>query len=1142
VVVDESFSDGIDPSWRGITAHFTTIDNGDGPLLQLDGDSDSGGVSWLSIPVFAAYGSWEFHVMLDFATSNNNRSYVHLISDDENPEEGNGYAIRIGESGSAKHFRLVRIDNGREAGVITHGDRLIEAGKGYNLKISRGNNGIWQIFSSEGRGTPPQPDGMPGFDQTHQATGWFIFKAIYTATRANRFYWGDLRISKNPAFVIQTERVGHDRLRIHYSESDLSGSDDPASYRILAGRDNNGTVNNGSAAGTSPGPIPITESAEPGQIRPDSPYNKPEPDPAGLAFTPSGVQKITPSVVELVFPETLPGGPADLELSGISDYYGQELAHTTIRILLHDAPGSSSVVINEYLYDDSGGLPQYVELYNPGPGWYNLKGWELRDRGTATRIITENDRTLEPGGYLVLTTNAQALQNRFGPGPWLRMDRFPSLNRASSDQVRLFGPGGVLIDSLEYQPGLFNAGGRSVERRSPLVSSVYPENWAVSENVNGGTPGLPNAARPPESPPALLELRTPDSGTIVLHFSRPMDGQSIRPGQITLSPGIPVDSVQMISAVEFHVLLGGAMVNAAEYRFDMHFVTDVFGIPVNPSTHSFFYYHIEEAVYRDVIVNEILYRPVDGVVPRFIELVNRSAKNIDLSGWIIGRSSASVRIPDAPDSILRPGEAAVFSAGPGLVEIPPSVRHVTLNLPGFSRFGDAVFLKNRNDSLIDTLRYHPAWGGDADGRSLERIDPDAASNDPANWVSHPTGHSAGSINRNYKPDLIPPYVVKAVVRGPETAEILFSEFLDTSFPPVIRAGSGTVQIQDFNPYQSNRITISLPPGITDQEIMIGIHQAVDVAGNSADLLELPLARKPAPGDLVINEIMYQPIQNRYGSFPDQTQYVEFFNRSERTVSLAGIHLHDEPDKDGQVRTVEPAGHETAWLPPGGYGLIYADTARGFAETSLSRFFGLARQPVWLQARRSTLNLTSAGKAVYLAVQNGLVLDSVAYSPGWHNANLHDTRGISLERIHPGGPSDDARNWSSNVMPEGGTPGAPNSILQLPGTDETNRGLSVSPNPFSPDGDGHDDNLFISYNLDGPDYLVTIMVYDRYGRLVRRLADRERAGFEGSFIWDGLTDSGISGRIGIYVILFNAHDPVNGKSIQMKQTAVLARQL
>lgn len=1107
VVFEEYFTGSIKPEWAGDPDHFTTISHSSGPMLRLNGNTESGGISRLSIPSFVTYGSWEFHIMLDFATSNNNRSYVYLISDHENPEEGSGYAIRIGESGSAKYFRLVRIDEGQEADVITHGERLIEAGIGYNLKIERRENGIWQIHSSEGRNTPPQPDGLPGLDQTHQAAGWFILEAVYTATRADRFYWGDLRFTKNPPFVLHTGRTGPDRLRIHFSGPDLAGTDEPLSYRIETGT-----------------------------------LEVPDTDMRARQLIPGSVHRLSSTTTELIFTEELSGGPARLRLTGIRDYYGQELAQTSLDLLLHDSPRKASVVITEYLYDDNEGLPQFVELYNPGPGWYDLKGWELRDRGTSTRIITENMLTLEPGGFLVVTPNAQALQNRFGSGPWLRMDRFPSLNRASSDQVRLIGPGGVHIDSLEYEPSVFNASGQSIERRSALVDSKYPENWAISEDTNGATPGLPNTVLPPDTPLRLPELRPLSASILSLQFSRPVDLHSIGSGQVSLIPFIPVNSVQKQSASEFLIHLGGTMVNATEYLINLESVTDIFGNAVNPSNHPFIYYHLEEAAYRDVVINEILYRPVEGMVPRFIELVNRSVKNVDLSGWTIGRSSSTATIPDAPDLILLPGEIAVFSAAGGPSDLPPQVMNVALDLPGYSRFGDSVFLRNRHGVLIDTLGYHPAWGGNSDGRSLERRDPDAASNDPANWRSHPNGHSAGLVNSQFKPDVYPPEVVKAAVLDPGSAELLFSEFLDTSYSPEIRVGGVIAQIMDFSTYLANRITIALPSGPPEKDTIIEIHQAVDVAGNSSGLLEVPLAHMPGGGDLVINEIMYQPLQNRYGSYPDQSQYVEFFNRSDKTVSLAGIFLHDEADKHGQVRSVDPEGHETAWIRPGAYGLIHADTAAYYEETSLSRFFRLDYEPAWLQARRSTLNLTSVGRAVYLSGQNGLVLDSVTYNPEWHNPNLHDKRGISLERIHPAGPSNDSRNWSSNVIPEGGTPGMPNSILQFPEPGESERSLSVTPNPFSPDGDGFDDHLFISYGLDSPDYLVSIHIFDRYGRPVRRLADRERAGFEGHFIWDGLNDSGIPGRIGIYVILFNAQDALSGKSLQIKQTAVLARPL
>jgi gliding motility-associated-like protein len=103
------------------------------------------------------------------------------------------------------------------------------------------------------------------------------------------------------------------------------------------------------------------------------------------------------------------------------------------------------------------------------------------------------------------------------------------------------------------------------------------------------------------------------------------------------------------------------------------------------------------------------------------------------------------------------------------------------------------------------------------------------------------------------------------------------------------------------------------------------------------------------------------------------------------------------------------------------------------------------------------------------------------------------------------------------------------------------GVDLSPNPFSPDGDGFDDALLINYKLDEPDYLLKIRIFDRYGRLVRKLAEARPAGFDGSIIWDGMTDSGQTNRIGIYIVLIEAYNSSNGSNRTFKETAVIARQ-
>ncbi len=105
--------------------------------------------------------------------------------------------------------------------------------------------------------------------------------------------------------------------------------------------------------------------------------------------------------------------------------------------------------------------------------------------------------------------------------------------------------------------------------------------------------------------------------------------------------------------------------------------------------------------------------------------------------------------------------------------------------------------------------------------------------------------------------------------------------------------------------------------------------------------------------------------------------------------------------------------------------------------------------------------------IFLSNKYGITIDSVYYSDTWQNPNIASTKGISLERINPYLLNDNASNWSSSANPKGGTPDRKNSIFYEPSAKENLDGITLEPNPFSPDGDGLNDNLMISYKLRDP---------------------------------------------------------------------------
>lgn len=839
-----------------------------------------------------------------------------------------------------------------------------------------------------------------------------------------------------------------------------------------------------------------------------------------------------------------------LGVSGVKSFFGvpMPLEETTFFFFETEAAEPGDVVINEFFYSVPPEFAQYVELFNNTEKYINLKDWRIQDNTSTIRRLTTSDYILKPGAYVVLTRDSTGIRDRFGSMPFLQISNFPSLNLASADQIKIFSGNEVRIDSLQYTPSTWGGSGVALERRSPDAISHSRLNWAESTDPLGGTPGAPNTAGP-DPEPVLVQAVSPAAAQVVrVVFEREVDAASATDiANYGLSGGISIQNASRTTVNTIDLFLAQAMVSGTEYTLTISGVESIFGVPSPEQSFQFTYLEFEDVEFGDIVVNEFLYRPVTGQVPRFIELYNRSDKNIDLQSWQLGRSTAVIQLSSPGGSIpLMPDGYLVISDAPEQLGVPEANSLTVTNMLALSQNGDAVFLRTNNGTLVDSLRYSPSWGGSPAGFSLERIDPDAASNDPSNWRTHPENHSAGVANANFSPDTEPPATIFAKPVEGNVYEVRFNEFVAPDGNTRFRIQGNDMQVVEFNSFTANTILLEGNAGrlmdVADEDIVISIENLRDVVGNQAGELHIPVARTMMPADLIINEIMYQPISGRYNDFPDQSEYIEIFNRRNHAINLEGFYIHDKPDKDGQVAAIFPVSTQSAWIPGGGYAVMHGDPDPVFGNTRLARFFALESDVRIFRADRSTLSLSTQGDTIHLADANGVTIDSVYYEPGWHNPNLIDVRGIALERINPFGPSNDPENWGSSVVEKGGTPMGPNSLFATPETFPDQDDIVLEPNPFSPDGDGVDDNLFINYKLNHPDYLLRVRIFDRYGRLVRTLADGKPAGLEGTLIWDGRRDNGMENRIGIYVVYFEAFNSAAGRNRTIKKTVVLARQL
>jgi hypothetical protein len=219
--------------------------------------------------------------------------------------------------------------------------------------------------------------------------------------------------------------------------------------------------------------------------------------------------------------------------------------------------------------------------------------------------------------------------------------------------------------------------------------------------------------------------------------------------------------------------------------------------------------------------------------------------------------------------------------------------------------------------------------------------------------------------------------------------------------------------------------------------------------------------------------------------------------------------------------VEITEHKT--IPAGEYFVIAADSSVfNYPHVKPSATVVLERFPA----------LNNTADALYLKDPTGKTIDSLIYDSHWAIP-----LGISLERVYFSNPNT-LSNWRQSTDAAGGTPGAGNSVA-IEG-DQQKPGVRVEPNPFSPNGDGIDDEVAIVFRLPFPSARVSVQIYDLMGRLIYEPARNITSASEGAVYWDGSSKYGNRARIGMYVVRCSATDIASDKTVGYITTVVLAR--
>ena len=391
-------------------------------------------------------------------------------------------------------------------------------------------------------------------------------------------------------------------------------------------------------------------------------------------------------------------------------------------------------------------------------------------------------------------------------------------------------------------------------------------------------------------------------------------------------------------------------------------------------------------------------------------------------------------------------------------------------------------------------------------------------------------------NSTYQPDQIPPTVQFAEVQTATSVYLAFNEPLNTALLNTDAFRVLQARPQSIDIISDTTLMLRFPSNIEAEYLVTRGLQ--DYSGNQSDVRSHPLSYLPLSGEIIINEIMYEPLSDDFDALPNQPEYVELLNVSEKNLSLRDLALSGPINETGKADSLRSAISYPTLLPQH-FALFFSNIPENLLIEAFPSQTSSESKSTLLPVSSSSLSLLNSGDFIQIT-HAGTVLDEVEFQPSWHYPQLASTRGIALERRIPLSSSSLASNWSSSIHPEGGTPGRLNSIYTEPQIRSPVSTVDIHPNPFTPNGDGVEDVLTITLHPETTPQSVRIEIFDSKGRFVRTLVQAGLASQQSIYAWDGTRDGQAPLPTGIYILLIHLQDSTLNLAQKIKKIAVLSR--
>lgn len=420
-------------------------------------------------------------------------------------------------------------------------------------------------------------------------------------------------------------------------------------------------------------------------------------------------------------------------------------------------PGYKDVVITEIFADPEPSvyLPpeEYIEIYNRSEHVISLEKWILN---CGSRKFTLPRYFIGPGEFRVLRSNVNSRLGYIENS--IPVFSSPAILANPGMLLSLLSPEGEVIDALEYSEKWYRddiraGGGWSLERIDTDNLCGGAENWTVSVDPDGGTPGEPNSVSGiivDSELPFVQRVIYKDGESWILQMSETV--REVEDYRFDVEDKVFTD-LELLPPLydRFYMEIYPGKQLPCVFRLPV-FVEDCNGNRIAPVDSMVLDIPLKPGL-TDVIITEVMYNGND-FIPEFIEIYNRSDQ-------IIGLDNLCLEIRDDPVTpavlncisgdmiLLYPGEFLAINPDSWSMELQYSItsKSSLYEMDTWRSLPDAgarICLRDRSGLLIDEMDYSDRMQFplliSPDGVSLERISLDSETGVNSGW------HSASSVS------------------------------------------------------------------------------------------------------------------------------------------------------------------------------------------------------------------------------------------------------------------------------------------------------------------------------------------------------------------------------------------------------------